>query len=192
MIIDISKYQSKIDWPKVKTSVEGVYIKATEGLGYIDPAFKKNVIGASSEDIPIGFYHFASLNSANVIADSAAEARAFYEATKGFKVGLPYVLDIERNDSKLPPAEVLKWIQNFFLTLHALGINDVVLYSYTPFLNKNLPVNHTLGDMKLWIAAYVVGPPVLPRGWKNYWLWQYTGAGTVEGIVGKVDLNKYP
>lgn len=188
MIIDISKWQTTIEWAKVKA--DGVYIKATEGVGYIDPMFKSHVAGANFAKIPIGFYHFASLNSASVLIDSAAEAKAFYEATKGIAVGLPYALDIERNDLKLSPADVLKWIQNFVLTLHLYHINDVVLYSYTPFLNANLPKNHQLSlTLPLWIAAYTERL-ILPTGWKNAWLWQYTSKGVVAGITGNVDLNK--
>lgn len=192
MIIDISKYQNKINWFKVKQSkdLQGVYIKATEGVGYLDPMFKNHVTGAKTVNIPIGFYHFATLNSANVIADSAAEAKAFYEATKGITVGLPYVLDIEKNDIKLSKEDVLKWIQNFVLTLHTCGVNDIVLYSYTPFLNENLPTNHQLGLMlPLWVAAYA-STYKLPNGWAKAYLWQYSQKGQVDGILGNVDLSK--
>lgn len=192
MIIDISKYQNHVDWKtvKIKNQIEGVYIKATEGVGYIDPNFKLHVEGTTSENIPIGFYHFATLNSVDVIKDSAAEAKCFYEATKGIVVGLPYVLDIERNDSLLGQVDVLKWIQNFVLTLHVYGINDIVLYSYTPFLNANLPKTHQLSlTLPLWIASYT--PTLkLPVGWNKAWLWQYTSKGAIEGIKGNVDLNK--
>lgn len=188
MIIDISKYQNKIDWSKVK--VDGVYIKATEGTGYTDPEFKNHVVGASSINIPIGFYHFATLNSKDVIADSASEANAFFKATKGIKVSLPYALDIEKNDIALSPGEVLKYIQNFVLTLHACGLNDIVIYSYTPFLNINLPKNHQLGlTLPLWIAAYTKDLK-LPNGWDKAWMWQYSSEGVVDGISGHVDLNK--
>lgn len=197
MIIDISKYQNVLDWNVLKqtindspAAVKGVYIKATEGQGYIDPNFKKNVIGASATQVPIGFYHFATINTTNILADSAAEARDFYNATKGYAVALPYVLDIEREDIKLSPPDLLKWIQNFFLTLHTLGINDVAIYSGKYFLDASLPANHTLGDTRLWLAAYVPAPPKLPNGWSKAWLWQYSSAGIVPGISGKVDLNK--
>ncbi len=194
MIIDLSKYQNQITWAKILTNktITGVYIKATEGVGYIDQKFKDHIIGANSINMPIGFYHFATLNSKNILADSAAEAKAFYTATKGFKASLPYVLDIEREDIALTKEEFFQWITNFFLTLHLLGINDVALYSGKYFLDENLPDNHNLGNVRLWLAAYTASPPKLPKGWANYWLWQYTGSGIVDGISGKVDLNKYP
>lgn len=219
MIADISKYQNKIDWDKVKTSkLEGVYIKATEGVGYIDPLFKSHVIGASSINLSIGFYHFATLNSTNVIADSTNEAKDFFNAVKGITTKLAYVLDIEENEKyldadgkevpkkdafvngglkfglkkvpRLTPDEVLKWIQNFVLTLHVSGINDVMLYSYSPFLDANLPKGHNLGlVLPLWIAAYAPAYKV-PNGWQKADYWQYTQKGIVDGINGNVDLSK--
>lgn len=196
MIIDVSKYQGKIDWQRVRhnNDIAGVYIKATEGVGYTDPNFKNNVIGASSVDLPIGFYHFASLNSLDVIKDSEAEAKYFYNTTRGYATKHPYVLDIEKNALNLKPEEVLKWIQNFVLTLQSCGIKEVVLYSYTPFLNSYLPKDHKLGEvLPLWIAQYSnATQPNLPNGWKNYWLWQYASDGVVEGITGHVDLNRFP
>lgn len=195
MIIDVSKYQGTIDWKVVKQKnpkIEGVYIKATEGVGYVDPKFEKNATGASAAGLDIGFYHFATLNSPDVLKDSAAEAKAFYNAIKKYKFQMPCVLDIERNDAKVSPENVLKYIQNFVLTMQIYGINDVILYSYTPFLDANLPKNHDLGRiLHLWIAAYTPAPK-LPNGWGLYYLWQYSSKGRVEGIAGDVDLNKKP
>ena len=49
---------------------------------------------------------------------------------------------------------------------------------------------------KLWICQY--GPKVkLPKGYNDYWLWQYTGDGIgpmphkVDGIQNNCDLNVY-
>jgi hypothetical protein len=47
-----------------------------------------------------------------------------------------------------------------------------------------------LADYRLWLAQY--GPkPVLPKGYKSLWLWQYSESGTVPGIDGNVDLNAF-
>jgi len=189
MIIDISKYQNKIAWQEI-TGVDGVYIKATEGVGYIDQQLKSHEAGALFKNIPIGFYHFATLNSTNIISDSTAEAMAFYEATKGIKTGLPFVLDIEKNVLNLKPELVLQWIENFIKVMAEKGINDVVIYSYSPFLNANLPKGHKLGAYKLWIAAYAPAYQ-LPNGWNKAWLWQYSQKGVVNGITGNVDVSKY-
>ena len=188
--IDISKYQTVADWNKVKAAVSGVMIKATEGLGYVDPSFASHAKGAKTAGIPFGFYHFASLNDpADPTGDAVKEAQAFAAACKPYASTLPYALDLETNKSSLPRAKVLAWIQAFFGELQKQGITNYVLYSYTPFLNANLPVTHGLGNVRLWLAAYTAVPK-LPKGWAKYWMWQYSSKGTIPGITGNVDLNK--
>lgn len=193
-IIDISRHQTVTDWKAVAAAVEGIFIKATEGQGYVDPKFAKNAQAAQQLGIAKGFYHFASLNNTdNPAGDARAEAADFFNATKPYSVQLPYVLDLETNKSHLTPAQVVEWVEAFFGKLAELGITDVVLYSYTPFLDGNLPANHRLGKYRLWEAAYVNKPkPVLPKGWTTYWLWQYSSKGSIPGIKGNVDLNRWP
>lgn len=194
MIIDVSKWQKAVNFLELKNDpqkVTGVYIKATEGVGYVDPFAKANALEAFKNGFQVGYYHFASLNTSAVQPDAVAEANAFINAIKSFgvKPTLPIVLDIEKNDAKLPAATVLAWIKTFFAELQRLGYTDIAIYSYTPFLNANLPLAHGLGAIKLWLAAYTP-TPVIPHGWVGYWLWQYTSKGVVKGIGGNVDLNK--
>ncbi len=192
-ILDVSHHQGVIDWVKVVNSSfkpEGVFIKATEGLGYTDPKLISNAKGAKAVGLKIGYYHFASLNDKNELIDAKNEAKAFITAIKILpKNDYPLVLDIESNPGKLSKEEVLIWVNTFFYELAQNGYTDYILYSYSPFLNENLPVNHKLGNIKLWVADYSE-PLILPRGWSKQWLWQYTQTGKIQGIVGNVDLNK--
>lgn len=193
MIIDVSKWQGSIDWTVVKKNhpeIEGVFLKATEGVGYIDPQLSANFEKAGMAGFKIGYYHFASLNNTDAHNDAISEAKYFYSIVRLFPRTMPLVLDIESNPSKLPKEKVLEWIKTFFSELEKLGETNVVLYSYAPFLNENLPANHGLGNIRLWLAAYTATPK-LPYGWAKYWLWQYSSKGVIKGIKGKVDLNKY-
>lgn len=195
MIIDVSKWQQEINFAEVKKDpqgITGVYVKATEGVGYSDPFGKINAQDADKNGLQVGFYHFASLNTMQVLTDAKAEANAFVKvvASIGVKPSLPMVLDLETNAGNIPKAKVLEWIKAFFAELQRLGYTDVALYSYAPFLNANLPEGHGLGALKLWLAAYTPNPTI-PRGWVGYWLWQYSSKGTVRGIRGSVDLNKW-
>lgn len=189
-VIDISHYQTVTDWSKVKAAVSGVMIKATQGVGYVDPTFVSHVQGAQTAGIPFGCYHFASLNNtADPAGDATAEAQAFAAACKPYTLTMPYALDIETNQSGLSQAQVSVWINAFFAELQNQGIRNCVIYSYTPFLNANLPFNHGFGNIPLWLAAYTATPQ-LPTGWTKYWMWQYTDQGSIPGITGSVDLNK--
>lgn len=192
-IIDVSRYQGKIDWIKVVNSSfkpEGVFVKASEGVGYTDPNLKINATGAKNAGLKVGYYHFASLNNRYALIDAKKEAEYFLSVIKDLpKNDYPLVLDIESNPGKLSKDEVLIWVNTFFYELSQKGHTDYILYSYSPFLNENLPANHKLGSVKLWIADYTE-PLILPKGWTKQWLWQYTQTGKIQGITGNVDLNR--
>lgn len=196
--IDISHHQGNVRFPALALAndpkVDFVIIKATEGTTYIDPKLKNNAAQAKKEGLSIGYYHFASLNTQNVVADAIAEATFFIKTISTLPTpDLPLVLDIETNKAALTKDQVLLWVKSFFQHLETLGKTDYVLYSYTPFLNSNLPADHGLGNIRLWIAAYTNKPqPVLPKGWAKEWLWQYSAKGKVVGIGGDVDMNKFP
>lgn len=191
--IDISHHQGKIDWVKVVNSSfqpKLVYIKATQGINYTDPLFLKNARAAKAAGLKVGYYHFASLNDKDEVKDAKLEAQWFVKNIKlAPQFDFPLVLDVEDNPSKLTKEEVLVWINTFAYELAQLGYTDYILYSYTPFLNSNLPSNHKLGSVKLWIAAYNPTYKV-PIGWKAPNMWQYSQTGKVSGITGNVDLNK--
>ncbi len=221
--IDVSSNNGKIDWAKVKTNAPKVnfaYIKASEGVGFIDASCASE---AKKAGMKIGYYHFASLNTHDVTHDATDEANWFTKKLKELPpAALPPVLDIEENpvrytdsakkfvkkeialDSNeklkagftivppLSPVEVMQWIRTFLAVMKQNGFADIVIYSYTPFLNSNLPHGHGFQN-KLWLAQYTKAPaPNLPSGWVNYWLWQYTNQGRINGFAGNVDCNAPP
>lgn len=196
MKIDVSHHQGIINWEELKKStpeLDGVYIKTTQGVGYTDPLCIQHSVGAASQKLPVGYYHFASLNTTTDIEkDATSEADYFSLVIKNLRpTTLPLVLDIEENKALLTKPQVLQWINAFFKRLREHGYANVSLYSYTAFLDSNLPPQHNLGNIPLWIAQYVNKPaPKLPKGWTKAWLWQYSCTGTLPGIKGKVDLNK--
>jgi len=190
--VDVSHWQPKIDWVKVKKSgISFAYMKVSEGVNLIARDAKKQATGAKAVGLPIGYYHFASLNDPNVVADADREAKFFSSLMKDLpKADLMPVLDLEVNKSNLSPALVQRWISEFLVEMASQGHDKVMLYSYTPFLDENLPNNHIFGNIPLWIAQYRnVEYPKMPKGWTSYTMWQYTQSGEVAGI-GKCDVNK--
>lgn len=183
-VIDISHYDPTVDWDKVKADeVDGVYIKCTQGVGYIDPLCIGHATKAKAQGIKVGYYHFAE-----VTQDAAAEARFFMSRFESIPLSdLMPVLDIETNKSNLTPDQIESWIRLFIDTME----EPIMLYSYQPFLDQYLPYGHGFGSMPLWIAQYRdVQSPFLPKGWSTATLWQYTNEGIVSGITAKVDMNK--
>jgi len=192
--IDVSANNGKIDWSKVAKNnqkVDFAYIKASEGVGYMDAQLKTNATNAKANNIKIGYYHFCTLNKpTDVINDATTEAEYFLSCIKDLPAyDMPLVLDIETNKSLLTKAQVSQYIITFFDILKKKGHKKYVIYSYTPFLNSNLPLNHEFGKIPLWIAAYTTTLK-LPKGWTKEWIWQYSCTGSISGIKGNVDLNK--
>lgn len=190
-IIDISRWQPKVEWVKVKsTDVKGVIIKATQGVNGKDEKTRSHAEGAYSVGLPIGYYHFASLNDKDEVGDATAEAKWFAYIVKSLpSPQLGVWLDLEDNTAKLTPVEVLAWVNTFFAELEKQGIHDCGLYSGKYFLNQNLPKGHGLGARKLWHAGYTKTISIAD-GWTEATLWQYTDKGVVDGIAGGVDTNK--
>lgn len=91
---------------------------------------------------------------------------------------------------RLTPVECLAWIKSFMAVIHKT-YPTAVLYSYTPFLDTHLPAGHGLGNLPLWIAQYTSATvPKIPKGWSDYWMWQFSSKGQISGIKGNVDMNR--
>ena len=194
--IDLSHHNGAVSWTKVKTAippVSFVYVKITQGVNGKDPLSTSHANGAMHAGIKTGYYHFASLNdNIHIAQDAAAEARWFSSIMKTLPPAqLMPALDIETNDKSLTTQQVQLWIATFLDTMHSLGHDQIMLYSYKPFLDTNLPANHPFGNLPLWLAQYRnVLSPALPQGWSKYAIWQFSDQGKVNGVSGDCDVNK--
>ncbi len=193
MIIDISSYQGIVDWltfsewnAKQSDPVKGVYIKASQGVNGQDKLALINARGAAKIGLPIGYYHFATLNKADVVADALSEASDFQAQLRNLPAAqLPPAIDIETDELSLDPFQVLLWVQTW-----RKNLTNSIIYSGPYFLNQHLPPGHGLGSMGLWVAHYGTEHPLIPNGWSTYYLHQYTDKGVIGGIKGNVDLSR--
>lgn len=196
--IDLSHHNGRGNWVKINENavqITYVYIKATQGVGYRDPGCMSHATGATGVGIKVGYYHFASLNNnLDPVKDAADEATWFDSVIKTLpSFQLVPVLGIVANDKKLTTLQVQQWINSFLLVMKKLGHDRIMLYSGKPFLDENLPANHSFGNLPLWIAQHrSISRPSLPCGWNQYALWQYSNKGKVEGLSGSCDLNRTP
>lgn len=195
--IDVSHNNGTVDWGKVQAANPAnsfAFIKATEGVGYVDPMCLTNATAVVQKTkMRFGYYHFASLNnSTDVSKDATDEANWFVQTMQTMpEASIIPVLDIERNDSQLSQQQVQEWITAFLSQMDVLGYSKVIIYSYVSFLNDNLPSNHPFGSLPLWIAHYTTASsPTIPQGWTTYSAWQYSGSGSVSGVSTQCDMNK--
>lgn len=185
-VIDVSHWQNKVDWAKLKKAgIDGVYIKCTQGLKYSDPVCLAHATSAKANNLKVGYYHFATLTE-----DATGEAMFFLNRLHTLPTSdLIPMLDIEENKSTFSQSQVESWMHLFIETVKS--VKEICgIYSYTSFLDLNLPVTHPFGIVPLWIAQYRnVLSPSLPHGWNTACLWQYTNTGSIEGIPGTYDLS---
>lgn len=195
--IDVSRFQSAIDWNDVSAAGKKfAFIRATRGEGYVDPLFLANIRGASAAGIPAGPYHFARLNTneANPTADATNEANHFLSVIEPYYESgkfLPPVVDIEASGFPSSPTatKISNWTQTFSDTIFAaLGIRPIIYTSESPantYFTSAIASTH-----ELWAAKYSATPPSTPL-WGPYQFWQYTDSGSVDGISGDVDLDRF-
>jgi lysozyme len=185
--IDVSHHQGIIDWNKVKASgnVDFAFVKATEGLRYVDPQFKRNAEETNKVNIPVGYYHYAHPETNRALD----EVYAFAKATQGYPVQLPYVLDLEGEASKLSKSDLTTWALTFMREVQRLTGSSVMLYIGAYFARDE--VGEGLGEFPLWIAHYGAATPLSNGTWKDWTVFQYSSTGAVPGIIGNVDMNEY-
>lgn len=191
-LVDISQWNGIVDFGQLKAQgVTGVYVKISQGVNSFDKNVKANAVGARLANMGLGYYHFATTNISNVVADATAEALDVFNQTKGLPAPtMKSVLDIETNDIKLTPQDCLTWIRTYVAVRKNQGF-DTRLYSGLSWLNTNLPIGHELGYLSLWLAEYNNwSSPQLPHGWNDWDIWQYSATGKLNGIQGNVDLNR--
>ncbi len=196
--IDVSYWDSGIDWPKVRaTGQRFVIIKATEGETYTDPTFNNDWIGAKAAGLLRGAYCFFHANM-----DPKKQAARFISVVKAMNDDgeLPHALDLEVTDGVSQDkiiANAKIWLDQ---VEQAFG-RKAFIYSGVSFLESNFSV---LGggpppwakDYPLWLAwypnQYTDGmTPAMPRGWYSWTIWQYGDKGVVNGINAKVDMDLF-
>ncbi|CCK31801.1 Lysozyme M1 [Streptomyces davaonensis JCM 4913] len=196
--IDVSHWQGAINWTSVRNAgIQFAWIKATEGTSYKDDRFNTNYTNAYYAGVIRGAYHFARPNL------SSGAVQANYFASNGGawsrdNLTLPGVLDIEHNPYGascygLSTTQMRSWINDFYNTYKSRTTRDVVIYTTASWWNT-CTGNWTgmYSKSPLWVAHWTTASsPTIPSGFPYWTVWQYTSTGSVSGVSGNVDRNKF-
>lgn len=179
--IDVSYYQGKIDWNKIKQNkaVDFVYLKATEGITYHDKKYTHNANELEKLNIPYGSYHFFEPKD-----DGKKQAKNFLSNLQDKSI-LPPVLDVEISksvDKNLIAKRVKDWLDYVEKNIQCKPI----IYSYRSFWEEYLGAD--FADYDFWLADYAKSPK-LPEGEKSWVIWQNSQSGKINGIAGNVDTD---
>lgn len=191
--VDVSKFQGEIDWQKVKNDdIEYAYIR----LGYrgyesgkivTDEKYEDNIQGCNDVGLDCGVYFFTE---AKTKAEGREEADFVLENLGEYHIELPIVIDVEQS-SNVNKSRT-KNLSKEDRTEAVIGFCERIKEAgYTPMIYGNLKSLMIMTDItKLedydkWFAYYHY-PLRFPYKAK---IWQYTSAGSVDGIKGEADLN---
>lgn len=185
--IDISHYQSEIDWDKLRNAeihgvpIRFILIKATEGSNIIDENFNENFVRAHKNGFIRGAYHFFTTTS-----DPTLQAQHFCKIAQLEDYDIVPILDVEKK-SYLSPAQlranVIAWMN--YVEKH-YGVTPILYTSYSFRIEYlNTP---EFDRYPFWIAHYYVEELSYKGEWK---IWQHTDLGHIDGIKGHVDINVF-
>ncbi|MCM1054044.1 MAG: glycoside hydrolase family 25 protein [Bacteroides sp.] len=182
--IDVSWVQGEIDWEAVSESgIDFAVIRA--GRGDIDETgpkedthFRRNIEAANRYGIDVGVYFYSY---AETVGEAEREAYFFLNLLDGYEITFPVVLDMEETGRRVDMTDVAE----AFLEIISGGGYYPMLYSYQARLD-----NHFSRSLKenyaVWVAKLDDPEPDTDY---DYYIWQYSHEGRVNGIEGNVDYN---
>lgn len=187
--IDVASWQGEPDWQQVAAfGVAFAITKATQGVDYLNPTFARNWREIKAHGMVRGAYHYAEPH------DSSPDAEAAYFVDQVNRLGIEpgdlLALDIEPT-TKFP--ELGKWSLVWLDRVEsATGIRPLVYTGRWIAERDDLARWTDLAEYPLWLAAYQSAPvPAAPAPWSSVAIWQHTDKGSVPGIRGNVDLNRF-
>lgn len=176
--VDVSSWQhpngAAIDWEKVADSgITFALVKATQGVGYVNPWLARDLDDAAAAGLLVGAYHYAEAGS-----DGKAQGDHFVASLMGHQLALGCWVDWE-----------LEAIADYAVAGLYGPMSEAVaeargscgLYAGPEWVAKfaQLSVPYS----RLWLADWTAETPSTPST-----LWQYA-QGTVPGIPWSVDLD---
>lgn len=198
--IDVSKWQGKIDWQKVKNSgIEFALIRigyrGENGIVYKDDNADYNIQQAQKAGVLVGVYFFSTAVSE---AEAKEEAEWTLQAIEGYKISYPVVYDCEGYKNSMS--------RMFDLSAEERTVNAIAFLETVKQEGYDAMFYGALGEIqdeaywdiekiekryKIWVAQY--SGAIYPQKDKPDYqgktsAWQYTNKGRVDGVSGNVDM----
>ena len=190
--IDVSYFQTNINWEKVKENNVEVAIIRLGYRGYsngkivLDEMYENHINGALSAGLDVGVYFFTqALN----YEEGVEEARFVLENIKDKNIKYPIIIDTEElfaDEYRTLGQDVesrTDGVVGFCETIKEAGYTPMI-YANRNWFVQNLNLSR-LKEYEIWLAHYSEKPdfPYIYRAW------QYTDKGRLSGIDIDLDLN---
>ena len=191
--IDVSKYQTSINWQKVKNAgINFVIIRCGyrgygSGVLVQDPMFASHITGAKGAGLRVGIYFFSQ---AITEAEAVEEASMAVKLANQYGINMPIAIDSEyaaggrgRADGLSKSARTRITVA-FCNTVANAGYKPMV-YASKSWFSSHLDVSQFPSSYRIWVAHYAEKCGYTGR----YDIWQNTSKGSVDGVKGNVDMN---
>lgn len=197
--IDVSRYQSTVDWNKVKAAgIDFVFVRVgyrgygAAGTLAADICFEKHVEGALAAGLKVGLYYYTeAINT----SEAKQEAQYCIEKAKNYDITLPIVYDYEttvvggvktgrKYNANLSKSAATKNCISFCDTIKAAGYTPMI-YANKSDLSTLIDGSSLANSYKIWLANYTSKTTYSGK----YEFWQYSSSGNVDGISGNIDCN---
>ena len=197
--IDVSYWQGKIDWAKVKKSgIDFAFIRigfrGENGQIYKDSAADYNIQQAEKNGILVGVYFFSTAVNT---AEAKQEANYVINAVKSYSISYPVVYDCEgflNSSSRMYNISAYDRTQNALSFLNAVknaGYDAMFYGGISEISNTDCwNISAIEQSFKVWVAGYpsVTYPEIHKPNYNGRCdAWQYTNKGKIDGISGNVD-----
>jgi lysozyme len=192
--IDVSYWQSTIDWPAVaadSTNIRFAIARVSHGdpsLGGVeDTQFAANWAGIQAQGLVRGVYQYWDPG-----VDPTAQAD--YLVGKVGRLGpgdLPAVVDVEETNGQSASTIITRLHTWMDLVETGTGRRPII-YTGSYFWDDNVGSSEfaDAGDL-VWTAHYTSGCPLVADPWDRWTMHQYTSSGSVDGIGGNVDRDYF-
>ncbi len=200
--IDVSKYQGTINWAQVADAgvdfamVRVGYRTQVSGEIVADTNAKYNMQEATKHGIKLGVYFFSTattqdeaVQEANWVADFIAQYSITYPVAyncEGFS-------DPENRQYSLSKTQRTDLALAFLRTIAQRGYTPMFYAAKNELqADAQWETSRIAPSYQIWVAQYPAQPYPQTSASSytgKHTMWQYTAAGTVPGISGRVDLN---
>lgn len=187
--IDISSYQGKPDWKKVKKAgIKYAILRIHQRYG-IDASFEYNYKECDKNGIQVGVYKYSyALN----VAQAEDEADSVISVLNGRKLDFPVFYDLEWKEQRVLSKQTIEKIAKAFLSKIAKAGYMVGIYCNADWYQNVLTPD--LKKYDCWVARYPLNDDgsIQERLRPDFGIgWQYSSKGHVDGTDGNVDMNVF-
>lgn len=184
--VDVSYWQGAIDFGAVAQSGRKfAIIRVADGY-FVDPRFGEYWQNAKAAGLLTGAYHFFRPTK-----DAGAQADLFLQHLPKLGQGdLPAVLDVEVTDGA-SAWTIANGIDTWVTKVSNATGKKPLVYTSPGFWSSAYNQAGASQKADLWTAHWFVNCPSVASSWGDFRFWQYSDNGSVPGISGGVDLDRF-